>query len=330
MSLDIQVDADVDGLRETARWMHRLASNAHDAGTDIRAVRGDAEADWGGRSGPAFRAFMGRFGDGTDKFRDGGQQLGDGIERHADDMNHVKTRMNQARRLGGRQAQRRRQHHSRLVVSAVTAALPPMPDPETGEPRPPRALTDAFAGKPKRHSDDGRVSPETVTAPAGKGRTLEVYRVSLKDALVTGSILFGIGFVLYCVWSWFDTGNPVGWMTTWWLWLIILSFLLLPLPQYRGSTLSAGADWVMRDGKDWVETYKLTKVKLGKYAGGYTLDLADWTGRRFTVNLYTIQSSPWVWDLVYNGILHSVTEGEVKTNKLAVQKLQLPSPESSK
>lgn len=83
------------------------------------------------------------------------------------------------------------------------------------------------------------------------------------------------------------------------------------------------------EAQDWVETYRLTKVKLGKYAGGYTLDLADWTGRKFTVNLYDIQSSPWVWDLVYNGIRHSIASGGVTTNKIAVKKLQLPRTESS-
>lgn len=146
MPLDIHVDADVNGLRDTARWMHRVGSHANDAGGDIRGARADAEADWGGRSGRAFQEFMGRFGEKADAFRDGAQKVGGGIDQYADAMNHVKSRMDQARGVAAKAG---------LATSEARIAEPGPAPPGPGS-LPPNASpqqTHAHAAAVQAHSE---------------------------------------------------------------------------------------------------------------------------------------------------------------------------------
>lgn len=196
----------------------------------------------------------------------------------------------------------------------MSIELPPKPDRQTGEPRPPEAPVEAWAKAERRQT------PEStgITAPSGMGPVLEGHRESLRSALLTGATVSLVVAVLGSL-LWQD----ISWMSIWWMWIIVLIWIPVLGFGRRGSTLATGADWLSRN-KQWVKTYELTTIKLGKRAGGYNLELADREGRSFTADLYELQRKPRLWDLVYNGLLHSAARNRPDLNRLAVDMLALP------
>ena len=131
--------------------------------------------------------------------------------------------------------------------------------------------------------------------------------------------LLGVGYL-----TWRDWG--FGWMSTWWLWLLIAPWPLLVAWSFGGYHMSAGADWVnVRGG--FIKTYELVSVKVTTGGGGsYYLDIKDRHGNEVQTQLGMIQQNRALWDLVYNGILHSVHRGHATTNRRALDRLQLMSP----
>ena len=87
----------------------------------------------------------------------------------------------------------------------------------------------------------------------------------------------------------------------------------------------AGADWFAR-GKPWVNTYDLTSIRVTIPQNERHLELEDSTGRKLKLQLATAQESQDLWDLVYNGILHSATNGDAEVNALAGASLRLLPP----
>jgi hypothetical protein len=114
-----------------------------------------------------------------------------------------------------------------------------------------------------------------------------------------------------------------------WLGLAIVGFLI-GLTQLKGTRCAAGVEWV-RGRKSWVRTYDLVKVKSGPSAGGPNIIMGDSGGRSLSISLATLQQDRLLWDLVYNGILHSVIAGGAETNGAVHLHLRLPyrSPYSS-
>jgi hypothetical protein len=196
----------------------------------------------------------------------------------------------------------------------MSIELPPKPDRQTGEPRPPEAPVEAWA-KPEK-----RQAPESagVAAPGGMGPVLEGHRESLWGGVLTGATVSLVVAVLgSLVWQ------DISWVSTWWMWIIVLIWIPVFAFGRRGATLAAGADW-LRQNDRWVKTYELTKIKLGKRAGGYSLELADRDGHVFSADLYELQRKPRLWDLVYNGLLHSAARNRPDLNRLAIDMLALP------
>lgn len=116
----------------------------------------------------------------------------------------------------------------------------------------------------------------------------------------------------------------ISWMSTWWLWLFIAwpPFVFYFIGKSVG--ISAGADWfAVKTG--YVETYELAQVKVVGTSGGlaWDLELKDKQGNELSINLREIQTNRDLWDLVYNGIVHSVQRGSAKTNTRALDKLKL-------
>lgn len=114
-----------------------------------------------------------------------------------------------------------------------------------------------------------------------------------------------------------------GWMGVWWLWLFVV-----PHPIYfffigKRDRMAAGADWFSHIG-DWVKTYELESVRVTKAWGSDDLELQDAAGRKVSVSFTDIQRNLRLWDLVYNGVLHSVCSGRATTNQLARERLVLP------
>jgi hypothetical protein len=200
-------------------------------------------------------------------------------------------------------------------------ALPQVPDSETGLPRPPRA-PGRVSARPARF-DRFRVSdPASAPAPPpGQGPVLAWYRTTKRYAIQVGAG----GALAVAVLVWLRTGFRVFWLTYWWVWVALAVIgLLVGYTQLRGDDqCAAGVEW-LRGRKSWVRTYELVKVKSLLAIGTPLISMEDSEGRRLSLPLTTLQSDRLLWDLVYNGILHSVIAGNAETNGAVHVHLRLP------
>ena len=137
------------------------------------------------------------------------------------------------------------------------------------------------------------------------------------------AVLSGIGGFLLITVGYTVLHQDIGWMSIWWMWLIPLVIAPLIALAMRSESCSAGADW-FAIGKRFVDTYALSSVEVKAPTHYRELELEDSSGRRTSVQLMTVQANRDLWDLVYNGILHSVVHGGADTNALARRALKLP------
>jgi hypothetical protein len=146
------------------------------------------------------------------------------------------------------------------------------------------------------------------------------YRSSLRGAIRTGLWGFGITAFLLTL----RDGFHFHWVRYWeiWLGLLVVGFLV-GLSQLKGTRCSAGVEWV-QGRKSWVRTYELVKVKSGPSASGVHVNMQDSAGRNLSLPLATLQQDRLLWDLVYNGILHSAIAGDAETNGRIHLHLHLP------
>lgn len=199
----------------------------------------------------------------------------------------------------------------------TTGKLPPKPDPATGLPRPPAAPLDNSWGRGHRGPTDRTKAPPNP--PPGRGPALEWTSRTWRD------FFGGLALVLVIAFGFLALRNgSVDWITDWkfLLVIVIISVLGVLVAVWISGGQAAGNDWV-RDGKKWVKTYELAEVKLGEPRAKDTLILEDADGRKFSIGLMMIQSNPSLWDLVYNGMLHSVYYNGATINERAREKLRL-------
>jgi len=115
----------------------------------------------------------------------------------------------------------------------------------------------------------------------------------------------------------------LSWATTWYWWpFIVLAGILIYIAT-GSSWLAAGACW-LQNGKSWVDTYELTHIAVKASGVNMMLRLEDSTGRKIgSLKLKDVQRNQKLWDLVYNGILHSVVTGKADppTNVRTILKL---------
>jgi len=97
VSLNIEVKADVAGLRALAAWFGTGSEAIHAAGTAAIRARTNAELDWHGSSGEAFQGVMSRAGTGIDDVSTDMASAKNAVSVFADDMATVESRMRQAR-----------------------------------------------------------------------------------------------------------------------------------------------------------------------------------------------------------------------------------------
>lgn len=193
--------------------------------------------------------------------------------------------------------------------------LPPQPDPETGRPRPPRAPVGLKPG----NRSSGIRNARKPYPPPGQSPALECYRESPRNAVVSG--IGGFFLVSLCTGLlldpdyWYDLGSA-------WMWLLpLISGFLITVTIGVGHCC-AGAGWFAR-GNSWVTTYNLTSIKVTIPQNDRYLDLEDSAGRQLRLPLATAQANKDLWDLVYNGILHSASIGDADINTLAGNDLRL-------
>jgi hypothetical protein len=115
------------------------------------------------------------------------------------------------------------------------------------------------------------------------------------------------------------------WMTDWVFWLIVLLGPLIMFLTNRSQWMAAGADWFASD-TGWVKIYDLTEVELAGSGASPRLYLTDAEGRVAHAELRRMQANSRLWDLVYNGIIHSLHTRNVKLNTAArIQVLEVDS-----
>jgi hypothetical protein len=138
---------------------------------------------------------------------------------------------------------------------------------------------------------------------------------TFRQAAITCFVIL-VGFITFRDWG-------IGWIADWKAWLLVVVLSgLAGLGTWASDDMEAGADWFSY-GKSWVRTYELTEVKLDKAWAVDRLELTDADGREISIKIIDIQNNPDLWNLVYNGILHSVHEGGAAVNERARQRLRL-------
>lgn len=199
------------------------------------------------------------------------------------------------------------------------ARLPPMPDIQTGEPRPPHAPVESGNEKPghRRESARGKV-PQP---PPGEGPLLEWFYPDRTTRLIAGLCCVVLGIVIYTLKDW-----GFGWVDNVWLWLILVPWPILFLVTGRNLRMSAGADWFAYGKRGFVKTYELSSVDVVIDGAAHSLKLKDRNGGSIHAQINDVQQNHELWDLVYNGILNSVHRGSAAANDRARGYLQLDAP----
>ncbi|MGH3503954.1 MAG: hypothetical protein ACRDQA_24125 [Nocardioidaceae bacterium] len=184
--------------------------------------------------------------------------------------------------------------------------LSPKPDPDSGLPRPPEAPRYLNLPPEERRN---RLTDEQhkPSPPPGQGPVLAWYKSNQRGALKNGLVMVAILIVGFGIISLVrDSGLYM--LGTWLIWLIIVvggfGYYLLSLQPWT----AAGAEWVRRN-RSWVRTYELTTINTYFYLQKQRLHLCDSGGRTLRTNLLVLQEDELVWDLLYNGMLHSVVNG---------------------
>lgn len=131
-----------------------------------------------------------------------------------------------------------------------------------------------------------------------------------------GGFFIGIALVIFVGFLTLRDGG-FEWMTNWWLWIIMAPFLIFFWLYNRSTRMSAGADWLCYGKKSFIKTYELVQVKATTGGAARYIELKDRHGNILSTQLNDLQLNRELWDLVYNGILHSVHAHGAETNKLA-------------
>ncbi|WP_277370744.1 hypothetical protein [Rhodococcus rhodochrous] len=191
-----------------------------------------------------------------------------------------------------------------------------MPDPITGEPRPPRAPRIHHGTD---HTPTDRHPRNPPKAPDHLGPTLEWLQPTLRDQYGDAAMLAGLLAVFGTI-----SAGGFSWVLEWWAWGLLAFF---PWMMFRASGnhwAAVGAGWVQWRSS-WVDTYQLTRIQFS--ADGYSrvLRLKDALGNEIhSFKISEIQRNPDLWDLVYNGILHSVASGNCDIDAKTRHILKIP------
>jgi hypothetical protein len=175
-------------------------------------------------------------------------------------------------------------------------------------------------GTRKGSPDRDDALAEAPPSPPDQGPILAWYRSSRSYAIQLGFL----GFIVTAVLLSARDSFQFHWVKYWWAWLVLaLAGVLIGLTQRKASECSAGVEWV-RGRKTWVRTYELVKVKVSVGVGQFYLSMRDCDGRSMSLAVAALQEDPLIWDLVYNGVLHSVIAGGAETNGQLHRYLRVP------
>jgi hypothetical protein len=198
--------------------------------------------------------------------------------------------------------------------------LPPRPDPVTGLPHPPPAPGFLGLEIESFREHDPALAP---SPPPGQGPVL-AWRKDSRRGSVKGAIFCTLLVaVLLCftrgtAWLTDSRGAPI--------WALFAAFAVWIYVTSRRESFSAGAEWVAKRGH-WVRLYELTTIRCHGYPWGAGMYLKDSAGRSVRLRFVDLSGDRLMWDLTYNGVLHSVIAGGAKTNGTLRRTLALPEPE---
>jgi len=186
-----------------------------------------------------------------------------------------------------------------------------------------------LVGKEKSAEEEarGRVTDpaKAPEPPDGEGPLLVWFQASRKRALLTtawGIPLYPLGVTIL-------QGFSVEWMKYWQPWVVLPFLLIAVYSSFRTAVCAAGADW-LKVGKSWVRLYELVEVTAKHRSNALYLDFKDGAGRELGARAQDLQGTRELWDLVYNGIVHSVIAGGAKTNGLVHKVFEVPQPDPRK
>ncbi|WP_094979585.1 hypothetical protein [Rhodococcus pyridinivorans] len=194
--------------------------------------------------------------------------------------------------------------------------LPPMPDSITGEPRPPRAPR-IYHGTEYTPLDRNPRNPPD--APEHLGPTLEWLQPTVRDKY-TSALSMVLLLVVYLT----VLNGDFRWVHWWIMWVIMAVGAWMMFRATANHWTAAGARWVQWRS-NWIDTYHLTRIRFS--ADGYSrvLRLKDDHGNEIhSFKISDIQGNPDLWDLVYNGILHSVASGNCDIDAKTRHILKIP------
>lgn len=211
-------------------------------------------------------------------------------------------------------------------------ALPPPPDSQTGEPFPPHGL--GFRGdadKPVPEHDPYRETrlSDKPEPPEGMGPVLAWYKESKRGKLIGFLGGFAVLVTGATLISYLNGDGAFDWVKYWQAWVILSVGCLLATGPLTYLVYSAGADWFkfdvvkfgIRRRSTVIKLYDLKKITAEFGATEFYLKLSDGKNS-LDLTFLEFHYDRRIWDLVYNGILHSVAAG-AQLNNIALERLEL-------
>ncbi|SFT49511.1 hypothetical protein SAMN04487904_102515 [Actinopolyspora lacussalsi subsp. righensis] len=198
------------------------------------------------------------------------------------------------------------------------ATLPPCPDPRTGQPRPPRAplVRDRNPNAPtERGKQHNAPRPPHEASPM-----VEWFHRSRARSLLARLTLVSVIFVIGVFMGGVDLPRVLV------FWVTLGSWALISGLRKHNPSLSAGVDWLTHENGNFVLTYQLASVEVAGTKPHQSLRLVDVYGNEFSSDLDDPQRNRELWDLVYNGILHSVHVNGATISQSARDSLELDNP----
>lgn len=198
-------------------------------------------------------------------------------------------------------------------------SLPPVPDRETGEPRPTRPRN-SVTGKlqPDAPTPPGPVPARIPPGPVHLGPLLEWRRPSPRQRW-----LAPVGVVGVVIVSLSGRNRGFDWTTVWQIWCGLAAYGVYVYVTLNREWFAAGAVWA-QSGTSWVNTYELVEIRITGSGAYSMLTLTDASGRVLAGPLRELEANWRLWDLIYNGILHSAASGNCTITRRAQKHLRLP------
>lgn len=183
MPLNTEAKGDPHSLRATAGWLTARSGDTHDTGAQVYGARGDSESAWRGNAAEGFRTTMTKAGQKIDQLGGDLDSTSGALRTHADDLDTVKSRMEQAREIargGGLTVS------GNMIEEPGPAPVAPTPLPTDKPATPEQQAThsaatqaqSAYAAKVKAYQEASKVVVEA------NGKLDQAQRVLLK--FVTG------------------------------------------------------------------------------------------------------------------------------------------------